>query len=288
MLNLLYVEAYKMIRHKRLWLTALALAVFVLLLQLGFKYQARNPLTQLAKRAEVDVDLMLNAINTSRMIINACYYLFFPLFTVMIFAGQIAGEKNQGTLRCVLSRPVSRSRLYSAKFLVSVGTLLGFMLFFVGITLFFGWLMFGAHEFLTSSLLFEVMKDESRQILSFGDGVYRLFLIALLLTFLLLPPAALAFYCSVICRSGIAAMGTALVIFFASYVFQGLGQAGLLQFFSDIRPYLFTTPMESWMYVFPANIQWGLILPRATVSLVYTVCFFVAGLIHFQYQDVTE
>lgn len=288
MIRLLGVEAFKMIRHKRLWLTALTLAAFVLLMQVGFRYQRRNPLTQIARRADVKVELILNAINTSRMIINACYYLFFPLFTVMIFAGQIAGERTQGTLRSVLARPVARSSLYLAKFIVSAATLLGFMLYFVGITLLFGWILFGAHEFMTSSRIFDLLGHDSRQVLSFGTGVFRLFLTSLLLSVLLLAPASLAYFCSVVCRSGISAMGVALVVFFASYVVQGMGQAGLLQFFSDIRPYLFTTPMESWMYVFPPVIEWHMILPRATVSLVYTLCFFSAGLIHFHYQDITE
>ena len=40
--------------------------------------------------------------------------------------------------------------------------------------------------------------------------------------------------------------------------------------------------------IFTADVAWNEILPRMTVSALYTLAFFSAGLIHFQSMDVTD
>jgi hypothetical protein len=210
------------------------------------------------------------------------------VLTAMIFAGMIAGERSTGTLWSILCRPVSRAGLFTAKFVVSSLTLLLVVIYFVGFTLLVGWILFGAHEFMTAPVVFDLLSGERRAVLSFAEGVYRLFLCAGLLTYLLLPTGALALYCSILFRNTHSAMAATLLLFFMSYVLQGLGSIEWLPVFSSMRPYLFTTAMESWMYVFHPEVAWEEILPRAALLAVYVAALLAAGLIHFRFQDLSE
>ncbi|GMV65952.1 MAG: ABC transporter permease subunit [Candidatus Omnitrophica bacterium] len=287
-MQILRIEIYKMIHQRKLALGVAGLALFSLFLQVGFRYQGRNPLTAIARRGDFDMELVLNSINSTRLIVNSCYYLFLPILTAMIFAGQIAGERSQGTLFGILSRPVSRWSLFLGKFLVSTLALLAVVLFFVGFTFLVGCVLFGAHDFLSSPRIFDLLDEYKSTILSFETGIYRLFITSLVLTFLLLPTGAIAFYCSLLFHQTHTAMATSLLIFYGSYVLQGLGNIEWLSLFSRIQPYLFTTAMESWMYVFYPAIEWGEIIPRAVLVLIYTLAIMGTGLVQFHYQDLTE
>lgn len=282
------MELYKVLHQRRMILVVAALGVFSFVLQIGFRFQGRNPLVFVARRANLDPELILNAINSTRLIMNSCYYLFLPLLTAMIFAGMVAGERASGTLWGVLSRPVSRHRLLAAKFAVSTLTLCLVVLFFVGFTLAVGVTLFGVHDFMTASVVFELLDTDNRAVLPFSEGVLRLFLCALLLTYLLLPMGALSFYCSVLFRNTHSAMAAALLLFFMSYILQGLGSIDWLPMFGTIRPFLFTTAMESWMYLFQPEIGWGDIWPRAVLHAVYIGALLSAALVHFQQIDLCE
>lgn len=288
MIRILRIEIYKIIHQRKLLLGVAGLALYSFFLQIGIRFQGRNPLTAIARRGDFDMELVLNSINSTRLIVNSCYYLFLPILTAMIFAGQIAGERSQGTLFGILSRPVSRISLYLGKFAVSTLALLGVVLFFVGFTLLVGCLLFGTHDFLSSPRIFDLLDEYKSTILPFDVGVYRLLITSVVLTFLLLPTGAIAFFCSLLFQQTHTAMATSLLIFYGSYVLQGLGNIEWLSLFSRIQPYLFTTAMESWMYVFYPTIEWGEILPRAALVFVYTIALTGSGLVHFYYQDLTE
>lgn len=288
MWKILRIEIYKILHQRRLGLAVAALAAFSFLLQLGFLFQDRNPFTMVARRGEFDLKLVLNAINTTRLIVNSSYYVFLPILAAMIFAGQVAGERAGGTLWGILSRPISRNSLLLAKFIASSMALLVIVVFFVGFTLLIGCVFFGIHDFLASPRIFDLLDGSQASILSFREGVLRLLLTSVLLTFLLLPTGAIAFYCSLIFRNTHTAMATSLLIFFASYIIQGLGNIEWLTLFSTIKPYLFTSAMEAWVYVFYPMIAWEEILPRSILLLVYLSALLAAGMIHFRFLDFSE
>lgn len=286
--KVLRIEIYKILHQRRLGLAVAALAAFSFLLQLGFLFQDRNPLAMVARRGEFDLRLVLNSINTTRLIVNASYYVFLPILAAMIFAGQVAGERAGGTLWGILSRPVSRNSLLFSKFIASTGALLAIVIFFVGFTLLVGCTLFGVYDFLASPRIFDLLDGSQASILSFREGVFRLLLTACLLAFLLLPTGAIAFYCSLVFRNTHTAMATSLLIFFASYIIQGLGNIEWLTLFSSLKPYLFTTAMEAWIYIFYPEIGWNEILPRVVLLLIYLAAILSAGMIHFRYLDFSD
>lgn len=286
--KVLRIEIYKILHQRRLGLAVAALAAFSFLLQVGFLFQGRNPLTMVARRGEFDLEMVLNSINTTRLIVNSSYYVFLPILAAMIFAGQVAGERAGGTLWGILSRPVSRNSLLLSKFIASTGALLAIIVFFIAFTLLIGCVFFGIHDFLASPRIFDLLDGSQASILSFREGVLRLLLTAGLLTFLLLPTGAIAFYCSLVFRNTHTAMATSLLIFFGSYIIQGLGNIEWLTLFSSIKPFLFTTAMEAWIYVFYPEIAWNEILPRVVLLLIYLFTILSAGMIHFRYLDFSE
>jgi ABC-type transport system involved in multi-copper enzyme maturation permease subunit len=281
-------EVFKTLHQKRLLLAVSAFGLFSFLLQLGFRIQRKNPFTMIAQRGDYDLDLVLNSINTTRLILNSSYIVFFPILAVMIFAAQFAGERSEGTLWGILARPISRTNLFFTKFLVSSLALLMVVLFFIGFTLLIGCIFFGIHDFLSSPRIFDLLDGNDSLVLSFGVGVWRLFLSGLLLTFFLLPTGAIAYYCSLLFHHTHTAMATSLLLFFGCYIVQGLGNIELLTLFVTLKPYLITSAMDAWMYIFYPTIGWNEILPRAGLLLVYLVALLAMGLIHFRLLDLSE
>src|SRR5687767_11879495 len=95
---------------------------------------------------------------------------FFLVIVVSMFGGEcVAGEANWGTLRSLLTRPVSRARLLSSKLLIALVLSLGATMAVVGAGLIAGTLAFGWHD--TRILTFSIPATEalSRLLLS---GLY--------------------------------------------------------------------------------------------------------------------
>jgi len=99
-------------------------------------------------------------------------------------------------------------------------------------------------------------------------------------TWSLLTLATLAFLMSVLFENPIVASFTALTL----YVM--LNVIGRVDFFVDLKPYLFTTDMEFWRDVFKPEIPVNELLYRACRCGMYSVSFLLTGLVVFERKDV--
>ena len=142
---LLKAEWTKTMRMKTTYIAFLAVALLVVLVEFGFYlFGSRSPLAKSFQAFDFQLSWVLNGYTATQTAMMVAFIILIVPMTIMTFARQIAGEAQAGTLRLILSRPISRFALLNAKFLVCMAysaLLMGcFFAFSFGLgTALFGW-----------------------------------------------------------------------------------------------------------------------------------------------------
>lgn len=207
---------------------------------------------------------------------NSFFTTFISLFTIIIAAGIVSNEFKWGTIKLLLIRPISRSKILLSKYLTVLLFALTLIVFLIAISLLTGALFFGLNNpaqtvvfeqgmgYAHGSLLNEIMKD------------YGLSLVTLLMM------ASFAFMISTIFRSSSMAIGLAvtlmlagnsIVLFAAQYSWAKyilFANTKLGQYFNDAEPL-----MEGMSLSF-----------SITVLCIYLAVFLTASWAAFNKRDI--
>lgn len=204
-----------------------------------------------------------------------------PLFACVIVGDMISGEAADGTLRSMLSRPISRAGLLSSKFVVSWMYVTA-LTFFMGIAAYLiGFFALG-HGAL-------VVFDEGSSAGGPGLGIYvyqeleGLLRLAGAYAFAvasIMVVASIAFFISIFISNSLGAIGGAMMVY---VVFTILGT---IPYFKPIQPYLFTSHMSTMNAILIKDIPWEQVGKSLAVLFVYIIVLFRLGLTIFKQKDV--
>lgn len=239
---------------------------------LVFKYKPPWRELQHAAGSFTIVGNPFNALTMTRYMIAPAAFLFLPLITCVIAGDAFAGEFGAGTMRTLLCRPAGRSRIFLAKFLVSI--LHAFLLTTsLGV---FGIAIGGA------LLGFDSLVSWFHQLLIVGvrEGLWRLAFSYLLVWVGVLPVVCLTLLFSTLtdnpARAIVSAMG---VLFITAILVQ-------LPALSHVKAYVFTTYSETWRFAVQAPIEWGRIARDSLYAMAYVAVFSSAAMALFTLRDV--
>lgn len=144
--------------------------------------------------------------------------LFLPLALAMVSGDSIAGEANQGTLRYLLTVPVSRTRLLAVKY---VGLVIGAIVAVAVVVvagLVAGTALFGAHPMLTLS----------GSTIGVGQGLWRLTLAGLYVAAGLAALAAVGLFISTLTEQPIAVTVAVMIVTAAMWIVDAVPQLAFL------------------------------------------------------------
>jgi ABC-2 type transport system permease protein len=162
----------------------------------------------------------------------------------LIAADMISGEANMGTLRLLLSKPITRTEFVLAKFAAaSVYTLL--LLIWVAIlALFVSMAIFGTDD------IFLVKNNYAVQIAK--DDIFWRYIGAFFFAALaMLTVAALAFFLSQFAENSIGPIVATMSIIIVFTIFSTMS----IPIFNKIKPYMFTTHMVAWKEFFDVKVN---------------------------------
>ncbi|MFL5746013.1 MAG: ABC transporter permease, partial [Niastella sp.] len=120
MWTLLQIELFKIFKRPRTYIAFIAIAAIVILIQLALYLDGKtyvNFMLQSIERFNVE-GKMLNGYFVCYFILQTLL-IHVPLLIALVGGDMIAGEANMGTLRLLISKPISRSTLLISKFLAS-------------------------------------------------------------------------------------------------------------------------------------------------------------------------
>jgi len=116
MITLVNIELFKIFRKWRTYIGFLAIAVIVALIQLGMYYEGQgavNQMTRSIQQSFVFVGNLLNGYFISYIILGSLY-VHMPFLITLVAGDLLAGEATAGTYRLLVTRPVTRSSIFTS------------------------------------------------------------------------------------------------------------------------------------------------------------------------------
>jgi ABC-2 type transport system permease protein len=240
--TILRIELYKIFRKPRTYIGFIAIAIIVLLIQLALKADGPTWLKLMFSGMDdmfaIQDGDVLNGYFVCFLILNTLL-IQVPLLIALVTGDMVAGEANLGTLRLLLTKPVSRTELLLAKF--SAGLVYTFMLlvWMAILSLFLSMWFFGTSDLLVNKSYTIIQFYVDNQ----GDDVFWRYLSAFGLAFLALATvAALSFMLSVFAENSIGPIVSTMSIIIVFTIISTMD----LPLFTRINPFLFTSYMTSW------------------------------------------
>ncbi len=290
-LNLLRIELYKIFRKPRTYIAFGAIAVMIILIQFAIKVQGEELikffLGSQDATFEYDSGKILNGYFVCFFILNTLL-IHVPLLVALIAGDLVAGEANMGTLRLLVTKPISRGTLMLSKFTASLVYVMLLLLWMAVLALLGSILLFGTNDLV-------VIKETGFQIIQSSDVLWRFIAAFGFATLALVCIAALAFMLSVFAENSIGPIVATVCIVIVFTIIQQL-QVPMFQEYA--APYLFTTHMLGWKGFFyvlatPENQSiagsvenTGAILKSGLVLTTYTLLFLGIGVISFRKKDI--
>ncbi|MGA9749167.1 MAG: ABC transporter permease [Nocardioides sp.] len=202
--------------------------------------------------------------------------LFMPVAVAVVAGDAVAGEAQTGTLRYILVRPVSRTRLLVAKLVSVVAFVLLAVVVVAAVGYVVGVLLLGKGD---ASGLVTGLSGSS---LTTTQVVERTLLSIGYVTLSMLGVAGLALFLSTLTDSSLGAALGALVFLIASTLLLTLDAAAVLQ------PYLPTRYWLAFVDLFRDPILWRDVLRGLLLQGVYLTVFLGAAWANFTTKDITS
>lgn len=291
MWQLLQIELFKIFRKPRTFISFGAIAAMVIIIQVALKFDGQSYieflLGSLKETLDIPFPTILNGYFVCFVILNLLL-IHIPLLIALVAGDEISGEANMGTLRLLLTKPVTRSGLLLAKFAATVIYTALLLLWMALLSLLLSVLLFGTNDLV-------VARSDAMEIINRTDVLWRYFAAFAYATIALTTVAALAFLLSVFAKNSIGPIVSTISLV---VVFTILSEMQIPLYDRTVKPYLFTSHMLGWKGFFylktdaegvsiPGSIQnLPAILKSMGILLGYIVLFTGSAMIIFKKKDI--
>jgi len=278
-MKLLQIELYKIFRRPRTYISFGVLTAIAFIFQLAMKAGGREFF-------EFGMQDVTDTFNVQGSIINGYLvgYLILqsllvqiPLLVALVAGDTLAGEANLGTLRLLLTRPISRTQLVLIKFLASSVYTILLILWLAVVALFLSLLLFGAGDMIN-------LKSETFVLLLKDDVMWRYGCAFLFAVIAMTAIAALSLFLSAFADNSIGPIIATMAIVVVLTILSNLE----LPLFNAIRPYLFTSHMVGWKGFFDDPVPYAAIGKSAMVLVVYMVGLVGGTIFYFNKKDISS
>ena len=277
MWTILQIELYKIFKRPRTYISFAAIAAIVILIQLALYLDGEKYLKFMLQGVETSFDFDGKILHGYLIcfIILQTLLIHVPLLIALVGGDMIAGEANMGTLRLLISKPVSRTTLLLSKFAATMAYTLLLLLWMAFLSLVMSILVFGTGDLM-------IMKSEEIIILKSGDVLWRYFAAFGFAAIAMTTVAALSFFLSLFAENAIGPIVTTMSVVIVCTILTTMD----LPLFALIKPFLFTSHMLGWKGFFDDPINYPGVLRSAGILLIHIVGFVGGGILIFNKKDV--
>lgn len=291
MISLLHIELFKIFRRPRTYLAFAVITLIILLIQIALKFGGKEyvglVMSGMGDTFEsIPTGDILNGYMVCFIILNLLL-IHVPILVALVAGDAIAGEANMGTLRLLISKPVSRIKLLAVKFIASSVYTLLLLIWVAVLALFLSMLFFGTNWLaVPRELEFNVIEASDvlwRYVAAFGFAFISLICVA-----------SLSFMMSVFSDN---AIGPIVATVCVIIVFTILTQMQIPFYDDTVKPYLFTTHMLGWKGFFYVQATDGetirgsvanmsAIIKSAVILIGYTAFFLMIAAWYFRRKNI--
>lgn len=200
--------------------------------------------------------------------------LLMPLYTTLVGGDMVAKEAEDGTLRMILSRPISRFRLLFVKWVTGIIFAMVLVISLGATALLFARVVFPWNG------MFVFVPGQAFDLLPAGLGVERYALAQMALGVNAVVMASIAFMFSCFNMKPAAATILALSFLFLNAVMEAI------PFFDRFQEWFITYHFKSWLRLFHDPIPWAQVMQSEIILVAVSATAFVVGSMAFQVRDI--
>jgi ABC-2 type transport system permease protein len=278
MTSLVINELIKTIRKPRTYISFVVLAVLVMALQLGFHKNGEEIIQLVTQQLETDFEINGTVLTSNFICFLVLQMLIIqmPLLATIVSGDIISGETMNGSLRYLLIRPQSRTKIYFSKWIAS-------MLYTIILILWLGVLAWIVPKFLFPDGDIISATSDSISIIRAEDCGVK-FLQAFILASLALGLiTSFALMLSAWTDNSIAPI---MIVMSVVVIFTVIGTFDL-PVYDTIKPFMFTTHMLAWRSLFENPVPWKDIFASSAVLIFHIILFTGLGWYIFNKKDIT-
>ena len=236
---LLKIEVFKIFKKPRTYISFAAIAAMVSIVHVALKADGVSYLAflmgSLKDSIEIPYKTLLNGYLVCFIILNLLL-IHVPLLVALVAGDAVAGEANMGTLRLLLTRPVSRTRFMLTKFAACVIYTVLLLVWMALLSLILSILLFGTNDMI-------ITRNDVVEQIQRSDVLWRYIAAFAYAAVALTTVAALAFLLSVFAENSIGPIVSTISIVI---VFTILSEMQIPIYDTTVKPWLFTSHMLAW------------------------------------------
>ena len=277
MWTILQIELFKIFKRPRTYISFAAIAAIVLLIQLALFVDGETYIQFMLQSIEnnftVDGKIMHGYLIC--YVILQTLLIHVPLLIALIGGDMIAGEANMGTLRLLISKPISRTSLLLGKFTATAIYTMMLLLWMAFLALFFSVLVFGTGDLM-------IFKSDQIVLIKKADILWRYVAAFVFAAIAMLTVAALSFFLSLFAENSIGPIVTTMSVIIVCTILTTMD----LPLFNAIKPFLFSSHMLGWKGFFDDPVNYPAIIKSAGILVIHIIGFVGAAVVVFRKKDV--
>ena len=270
-------ELWKLFGKKRTYIGfgAFLLAQNAMLLAFRFTRWQRN-VEQVLEGNGYLAQEYVSALTVAVVMLIPQILLLMPLYTSLVGGDLVAKEAEDGTLRMILSRPISRLRLLFVKWLAGVAFCAVLVLALGGMALVFARFWFPWR----GMFVFAAWPEKIFSVLAAGQGLKLYLYSHVLMTLNASVVLGLAFMFGCFNMKPAAATILALSFLFINLVMEHI------PFFEQYQEWFLLYHFRAWLLTYADPVPWPRIVASLCVLVAFNLTTFLTGAAAFQARDI--
>ncbi len=276
-MQLLRIELYKIFKKPRTYIAFATVMAITALVQIALLANGDEFSDFILQGVNAQFDLqgkVMNGYFVTYLILGALL-VHVPLLVALVAGDALAGEAASGTLRLVLTKPVSRAALVIGKYLATVVYSIALLLWLAIVGLLASLLLFGTGDLI-------IAKSDEVVILLENDIMWRYLCAFGFAALAMMAVAALSIFLSVLAENAIGPIVGTMGVIIVLTIISNLD----LPLFQTISPGLLTTHMLGWKGFFSDPVPYAAIGRSAAVLGAYVVGLVGATIFVFNRKDI--
>jgi len=253
--------------------TILILIPLIMFLVRKYGFDIQNSAFESLENSFTFVGSLVNGYLISYYLMTVLW-VHFPFFIVLVAGDIVASESSAGTFRILLSRPISRFQVITAKYITT-------FIYTSAIVLFLGFCSLGVGRLIVGGGDLFVF-DKGILILSEPEALQRFILAYALAIWVQMVVASLAFLFSTLSENSVGPIIGTYAVIVVSIILSVLKIDAL----AVIRPYLFTSYFDVFFAPFADPIPWQEITSDVLSLGIFILLFYFLSMISFTRKDI--
>ncbi|NMB80882.1 MAG: ABC transporter permease subunit [Ignavibacteria bacterium] len=276
MTTLIRIELLKIFRKWRTYIGFFAIGALVIIVQIALYFTGDNYIKAMTRGFQdsfIMVGNLFNGYLVANLVLGGLF-IHIPFLIVLVGGDLLASEATAGTYRMLLTRPVSRLKVVTAKYcagLIYVFLLLAWLAF---LSLGVSCILFGTGELISfSGRLIIFSRDD---VLWRFAGAYGYSMLSMSTVF------ALSYFFSSMVENAIGPIVATMAVIIIFIILSALP----IDFLKDLSPYFFTSHMIQWSGFFNDPVDYKKITESALVLSGHIVGLYLIKTYLFIKKDI--